>query len=136
MGHAEVAQAPCQHGQGLDKAVIGDLAGGNIGHLHQTQIAGDGTGVIGDSAPAAGHFDAEAQHHDQGDGHDDALDQVGGGHGQEAAHDGIQNDHRRADQHGDHVIEAEQAVEQLADGGEAGGGVGDEEDENDKSGDA
>ena len=74
-------------------------------------------------------MDPEEYHGDQGDGHDDALDQVGGGHGQEAAHDGIQNDHRRADQHGDHVIEAEQAVEQLADGGEAGGGVGDEEDD-------
>ena len=46
--------------------------------------------LSGDSAHSRRpDFDAEAQHHDQGDGHDDALDQVGGGHGQEAAHDGI-----------------------------------------------
>ena len=136
MGHTEVAQAPRQHGQRLDEAVTRHLAGGDIGHLRQTQVTGDGTGIVHHGAPAAGHFNTEAQHHHQRDGHDDALDQVGGGHGQKAAQNGIENDHCRAYQHGDHVVKAEQAVEQLADGGKAGSGIGDEEDQNDQGGNA
>lgn len=69
-------------------------------------------------------MNAEQNHDDQGDGHDDALDEVGGGGGQKSAQSRIRHDHNAGNDHGGHVIHAEQTVEQLSAGGEAGGGVG------------
>ena len=79
-----------------------------------------------------------AEHHDdgQGDGHDDGLNEVHGGHSAEAAHGGIADDNDSADDDRHHIVPAEQAVEQLADGRQTGGHIGHEEHQDDNGGDA
>ena len=77
----------------------------------------------------AGSAGAEEKHHDQRKGHDDGLNQAGDGGRHEAAQGAVGHDDRRGDDHGGHVVKAEEAVEQLAAGGEARGRVGHEEDD-------
>ena len=131
MRHAEIAKAPCHGRSDIQQAVGGGTVIGHIVAGHHGQVARQAAGIVQHHIPAAGHTDAVHQHGDQGHAHDDGLDQVGGGHGAEAAHDGVaHNDHGRQD-HGDHVVHAKQAVEQLAAGRKAGGGVRDEEHDDD-----
>ena len=134
--HPEVAQAPGQGGGDAQRAIGGGLAGGDVKALGHVQVAGQGVGVGGDDLQPAGLLHTEENDEDEGKGHDDALDEVRGGHGQEAAQHGVADDHDGADDHGPVIVHAEEAVEQGADGLEARGGVGDEEDQDDHSGDA
>ena len=90
-----------------------------------------------DHRPQAPGLDDPEDHDDgQGDRHDDRLDQVHRGHSGEAAHRGVADDDQGPDHHRRHVVPAEEAVEQLADSGQAGGHIGHEEDQDDQGGDA
>ena len=125
--HTKVAKAPCHSGNDVQQAVGGGAVVRRVVAGYHGQVAGQAAGVLHHGIPAACHADAVAQHRHQRDAHDDGLDKVGGSDGAEAAHDGVtHNNHRRKD-HGDHVIHAEQAVEQLAAGRKTGSSVRDEE---------
>ena len=104
--------------------------------LDKTQISGQLLNVGNHRTQAARLIHAEAGNDDEGAGHDDGLDQVHGGHGTEAAHRGIADNDHGADDHRQQVIPAEQAVEQLADSGQAGGHIGHEEDQDNQGRDA
>ena len=67
-------------------------------------------------------------------GHDYALDEVSGGCSKEAAQSCISKDDYGRDQHGYVVVHTEESREELAAGRETGGGVGDEEDDDNESG--
>ena len=86
VGHTEVAQAPGQSGHDGQQAEAGGAARGRVITPGQVQIAGQGPGVLHHSRRAAGLPDAEEDDDDQGDGHEDGLDQVGKAHGHKAAH--------------------------------------------------
>ena len=135
MGHSEVAQPPGQQGADGQQAVGVGAAGGGVVDVGKGQVAGQGAGIVQHGVDAAGLADAEGQHHHQGDGHDDGLHQVGEGGGQEAAQHGVNHDYRGGDQHGRHIVRPEQAGEELAAGREAGGQIGDKEDDDDHGGD-
>ena len=81
-------------------------------------------------------MDAEDEDHDQGHGHDDRLDQARNRGGEEAAHGAVADDNGGGDQHRAHVTHVKQVGEELAAGGEAGGRVGHEEDDDDQGRDA
>ena len=55
-----------------------------------------------------------------------------GGHSRKAAHRSIADDDDGADDNRRHIVPTEQAVEQLADGGQAGGHIGHKENQNDQ----
>ena len=134
VGHAEVAQTPCQRGYDVQQTVGGGGVVCCIVACSHGQVAGQAAGVVQNHVPAACHIDAIHQHRDQRHAHDNGLDQVGGRHSAEAAHDGVAHDDHSGQDHGRHVIHAKQAVEQLAAGGKAGSGVRDEEhDDNDRA---
>ena len=135
VGHAEVAKAPGQHGNNADQTVRLRLAGGGVIGLTKAQKTGKAAGMSQNSIHTAGLHNAE--HHDdaQGDGHNHRLDQVHSGDGAEATHGGIADDDDGAHDHGEHVIPAEQTVEQLTDRRQAGGHIGHEEHQNDERGD-
>ena len=127
MGHTEVAEAP---GQGRDdgqEAVAPGGPGRGVVALGQVKVAGQRARVLHDRAHTAGLADAEENDDDQRDGHENALNQIGGTDGEEAAQHGVGNDDARADDHGRVVVPAKEAVEQRAHRLEAGGGIGDEE---------
>ena len=132
MGHTEVAQAPGQSGDDGEE-VIGGGTGGRIG-AGEGQVAGQGLGVLHDGPQAPGLDRGVDQDEQNGNGHDDALDQVRDGGCQEAAGGGIAHDDNGRDDHSPHVVHPEEAGEQLAAGGEAGGRIGDEEDNNNHRG--
>lgn len=136
MGHPKVAQSPRKGGHNAQAAERCFCAGGNVIALGQIQIAGQRAGVVDHRRQAAGLMDPEEYHGDQGDGHENGLDQIGEGNRHEAAHHRVADHHDGAYDHGGVVIHAEQAVEQRADGLEAGGGVGNEEHQNHHGGDA
>ena len=136
VGHTEVAQTPGHGGNDGQESIVADLSGGHIAQFGQAQIARHIVGIVAHSRPTAGRLDAEHQNDDQRQRHDDGLNQVGGGHRQETAQNGVDDDNCGTDQHGSRVVKAEQAVEQLTDGGKAGSGVGDEEYDNDKGANA
>ena len=136
MGHSEVAQAPGQGGRDAQPAKGGRLPGGGVVALGQVEITGQGGGVGDHGIPAAGLADTEKDDDDQRNTHDNALHQVRGGHRQETAQHRITDNHQRANDHGCVVVHPQQAVEQGTHGLEAGGGIGDEENQDDDGGDA
>ena len=135
MGHAEVAEAPGQRGGDRQRRIgHGSIGRGVVGG-GEAEIAGKAAGVLHHRVKAAGLADPEEQDHDERDGHDDALNKVRRGGRQEAAHRGIEHDDDRADDHRRVIVHAEQGVEELAAGGEAGSRVGYEENNNHERGD-
>ena len=74
--------------------------------------------------------------HDQGNRHNDTLDQVGGRYRQETAHNGIADNDDRTDDHGHVVIHAKQAGEQGAYGLKSGSRIRDKENQDDDGRDA
>ena len=72
---------------------------------------------------------AEAHNDDERDRHEDRLNQVGERNGHEAAHHRVQHDHDAADDHRRVVLHTKKAVEERADGLEAGRRVRDKENE-------
>ena len=137
MGHAEVAQAPGQGGNGVQyPAVGGSGASGGVVGMGQGEVAGQAGGRLLDLTNAAAEADAEDQNEDQGGGHHDGLDKVGDGGRQETAHGGVGHNDHGGDNHGRHVVDPEEAGEQLAAGGKARGGVGHEENHDDHGGNA
>ena len=125
VGHTEVAQAPGQggnHGEGAVRRGTGTGVG-----LGEGQEPGQGFGVFHNGAEPAGLGGGKNQNEENGNGHDDALNQIGEGGRKEAAGGGVADNHDGGDDHGGHVVHTEQGGKQLATGGEAGSGVGDEE---------
>ena len=135
MGHAEIPKAPRQGGDDVQEAEAPRFLGGPQVALGQVEIARQGGGVLHDLGPAARLTDAEEDDHDQGDGHEDALQQVRGGDGQEAAQHRVGNDDDGPGDHGGVIVHPEQAVEQGAHGLKAGRRVGDKEHQDDQRGD-
>ena len=131
VGHAKVAQAPGHGGHDVQQAVGGGGPGGSVVAGRHGQVAGKAAGVFHHGTPAPGHTDAVGQHRHQCDAHDHRLDEVGGGHGPEAAQNGVPHDDQCGHDHRDHVVHAEQAVEQLAAGRKAGSRVRDKEHDDD-----
>ena len=80
-------------------------------------------GVGGHQIPPASLLDAEEHDEDQSKGHNNALDQVRGGHGQVPAQHRVANDHGGADDHGGVIIHPKEAVEEGANRLEARGGI-------------
>ena len=136
VGHAEVAQAPGQHGEDVDSGVGFGGTGNRVVGLEEAEVSVHRLGVLHHGVHAARLVDAEHGDDHQSHGHNDGLDEVHGGHSGEAAHRGVADDDQGADDDSQHVVPAKQAVEQLADGGQARGHIGDEEDENNEGGDA
>ncbi len=91
---------------------------------------------MGDDRVHAARLD-HAEDHDNGQGrrHDDRLDQVHGGHGVKAPDGGIADDDDGPDDYRRHVVPAKEAVEELADGGKAGGYIRHEENQDNQGGD-
>ena len=131
VGHAKVAQAPGHGGHDVQQAVGGGGPGGSVVAGRHGQVAGKAVGVFHHGTPAPGHTDAVGQHRHQCDAHDHRLDEVGGGHGPEAAQNGVPHDDQCGHDHRDHVVHAEQAVEQLAAGRKARGRIRHEKDDDD-----
>ena len=130
--HAEIAEPPRERGKNRQRAVGRGVAaaGAELGHA---QVAGQRLGVFKHHVEAADRNNAEAEHADDRNRHDDALQKVGGARGEEAAERGIRDDDRRADEHGRVVIHIEKRGEQLAAGGKARRGIRHEEDDDDQS---
>ena len=131
VGHSEVAQTPRHGGHDVQQAVRGGRVGVRIVAGQHGQVAGQALRIGDHSVPAACHAHAVDQHGDERQRHDDGLDEIGGGHGAEAAQNGVPHDDEGRDQHRRHVIHAEQAVEQLAAGRKARCRVGHKEDDDD-----
>ena len=148
--HAEVAQAPREHGDDGDDAVVGgraehglsgldDLLAGVVedrrGHMRAVEESRnaleEGDGVV----DAAGGRHGADEHHGQREEHEQALDEVGHDHGQIAADDGVREHDGGADHHGQVVVPAEQRGEEFADGHEAAADVHAEEYEDDERSD-
>ena len=104
MGHAEISQAPGQQRADCQQAVWIGSTGGGIVNMGQGQIPRQGLCVLQHGVHTAGIGNAKAQHHHQSHRHDDGLHQIGKRCGQESAHNRINHDHRRGDQHGRHIV--------------------------------
>ncbi len=85
MRHTEVSQSPCDHGYNIDEWIRLLDAGYRIICSRHGQISRQGLCVLDNSRNTAGNVDAEDEHNDQGNGHDDALDKVGRRRGEEAS---------------------------------------------------
>ena len=100
------------------------------------EIAGQRLRVVHDRAPAASSVNAEAEHDEQRNRHDNGLYKVGGRSGEETAGCRVADNDDGRNNHCPEVIHPEQAGEQLTAGGEARSGVRDEKDQNDQCGQA
>ena len=104
--------------------------------LRKVQVARKLLRVGHDGPHAARRPDAEEHDDDERDGHENALDQVCRGDREETAHNRVGNDDDCTENHRRMVLNAEQAVEERADGLEARSGIGNEENDDGQSRDA
>ena len=110
MRHAEIAEAPAETGD--------DILPGGEGREEVRHLLGDlGRGAAG----KAGGGEDRGQ--EQGTQHQQALEEVGPADGGETAEEGVADDDRGGDIHGDIGIQAEDGVEQGAGGLDAGGRI-------------
>jgi len=128
MGHAEVTETPCKGGDHGQSTVAHNTTGGDVVTAEEIQIAVQGGHVGDDAAEAAGGDRTETNNHEKGDSHNDGLNKVGGGSGEEAAEGAVKDDNGGAQHHGKHVVNAEEGGKELTAGGKAGSGVRNEED--------
>ena len=131
MGHPKIAQTPGQRGDNAQRTVGRRLTRCHVVSPGQVQITGQSAGILHDYIPAARLLDAEKDDDHQGDGHDDALDQVCRRYRQKPAQDRVADDDHGAHDHGHMVIHPKEAVEEGAHRLKAGGRIGDEENQND-----
>ena len=136
VGHTEVSQTPGQHGEDIEEAIGLGGVGHSVVSFKEAEVAGHRLCIGHHHIQTAGLMDAKGGDDHQGHRHDDRLDQIHGGNGGETAHGGIADDDHSADDHSQHVIPAEQAVEQLSDGRQTGGHIGHEENQDHQRGDA
>ena len=135
VGHAEITETPSERRENGHAVIDPGTVRQDVGAGEEVQIAGDGFGVGDDGIPAADRVDAENQNHDQGKGHDQALNQTGDGGCHEAAHGAVGDDDNGRDDHRGRIGPAEHGVEQLAAGHKAGRGIGDKENDDDQGAD-
>ena len=145
--HAEVAQAPGERGDDGDEAVGDGLAedghtvlnnlhavgandrrGGHRGGDEAGDIREERRGVLN----AASSGDGADEHHDEHEEHEAALHEVGGNHGEVAAHHRVQEDDEGAQSHHGGVVHTEQRVKELPHGHEAAAHVDAEEEHRDE----
>ena len=131
MGHAEVAETPCQSGGNHEGGVLSRFGSKYVGARGEAQVAGDLLCVCDNGIPTAGDIGAVNKNDDERSGHNNALDKARDGGRHETAGRAVGNDDSGGDYHCRHVIKAEEAVEELAAGGKARGGVGHEEHDDD-----
>ena len=124
VGHAEVAERPCEGGYYLESAELAGLGGLNAGGRGHAEVAGDGLGVCNDVFPAADGVDAEDEDDRQSKDHYKALHKARYRRCLEAAACGVCYDYGSAYYHGGNVVISEQSSEKLAAGREAGSCVG------------
>lgn len=124
VGHAEVAERPCEGGYYLESAELAGLGGLNAGGCGHAEVAGDGLGVCNDIFPAADGVDAEDEDDRQSKDHYKALHKARYRRCLEAAACGVCYDYGSAYYHGGNVVISEQSSEKLAAGREAGSCVG------------
>ena len=129
VGHAEVSETPCESRDDLERGINAGFGGENVSAGREIEVAGNGSGIGEHGVPAAGDIDAEYKHYDKCDGHDKALNEARHGGSHESAGCAVGNYDGSGDYHCGHVIKTEEAVEKLAAGGKARGGVGDEKDD-------
>ena len=134
MGHTEIAQSPCHCRYDREETVRLFLTSLVVVHIEGGEISWQRFGVVHDTLHAACLVEGEDYDDDKCEGHDDALHEVGGGHGHEAAHDGVGYYDEGTHYHGLMVTYAEQAVEKYADGLETCRGIRDEEYQYDNGG--
>ena len=130
MGHPEVAQPPCQRGNDAQAPEGSRTAGGDIIPLGHGKIPRQRLCVGYHRIHAACHADAEHHHNKQRNGHKNGLDEVGKGNRHKAAQHRVADDHNSSHDHRRMIVHPEQAVEKRPDGLKAGGGIGDEEHQN------
>ena len=135
MGHTEIAEPPGEHGHHHQRCVWGGAVRVRQVSLRETQITGQSFRIFDHGGSSARLNHTESDHDEQRDRHDDTLDQVRRADRQKTAESTVGHDDHGGDNHRYHVIHAEERAEQFAAGGKAGRGVGDEEDNNDHSGD-
>ena len=135
MRHTEVTQSPGQCGHDCEYRIGSGGCGVRNISLHHTQIAGKFLGIGDDCVEAAGYDSAEANNNNKCYCHGNALNKICGTYSKETAQSAVQHDNCRAEQHGCHIIHAEQCAEKLAAGGEAGSCIRHKEDHNDHGGD-
>ncbi len=131
VGHAKIPEPPCESGNDGQGRVRGSAAGGCHIGLCKAQISGQCFRIFDNCGGTACLYHAEADHDKQCDRHDDALDQVGGAYREEAAEGTVGYDDNGRDDHGNHIVHAEQCAEQFTAGGKAGCRIGDKEDDDD-----
>ena len=136
MGHSEISQSPCKGGQYGYKTIGGRCVVSHAVDMCHAQISCQGTGIVSHRAPASGHMDAKEYNDNQRNTHDNALNQVRGGHCHEAAHDRVSDDDHGTGYHCHMVIHAEQTVEQGSHSLEARCGIGDKENQDYNGGNA
>ena len=150
LGHAEVAETPCQAAHDGDDAVGAGRTEHGLVALDElvARLIEQGRGNLGAGEEAGnvlqeGHRvlnaarsgDGADKHRGQGQKHERALHEIGGAHREIAAHERVEEHDDGADDHHHAVVPAEQRREQLAHGDEAGGGVDGEEQKDDDRGD-
>ena len=127
MRHAKVAEAPRERRNDAQRAERGGCAARSIVALRHVKVARQRTGIVDDRVQSARLLHAEAYNDDERNGHEDGLDQVGERNGHKAAHHRVQHDHDAADDHCRMILHTKEAVEERADGLEAGRRVRDKE---------
>ncbi len=83
-------------------------------NLHQAEIPRHGLCIVNHGTKAPHIADSKAKHHDNGDGHNDALQKIGGAGRQKPSQSGIGNDDNRTYHHGRHIIPPEQTGKQFS----------------------
>ena len=133
MGHAEITETPGQGGGNHQRGVAAGLFCKNAGAGGEAQIAGNGLCVCNYRVPSAGSTDAEEEDDDEGKGHHNALNETGDGGSHETAEGAVGHNHDGGDNHGGHIIKAEETVEELTAGGKTGCHVRDKENDDHQS---
>ena len=133
MRHSEISQAPGHGRSHAQQAVAGSGICCDIISLHNIEVTRKRFCVFHHDTHAARLVEAEKDDRDEGNGHDDTLDQVCRRDSEESAHRRIEDDDQSAEYHGNMILDPEQAVEKSADSLESGRCVRNEEYNDDQS---
>ena len=127
MRHTKVTKPPCQGGTDGQDGIWLRRIGGNVISLMEGQIARQRLCIVDDSIQSACLADTESNYHNQGNGHNDALQQIRCAGCQETTDAGIRNDDNSTQNHGNVIIHAKERLKQFAAGRESGCRIGDKE---------
>ena len=134
MGHSEIAQAPGKGGNNGYQGVVPGSPGSCVIALDKAQIAGEAAGIFYHRVPATGGINTKYHHNNQRQSHNHRLHHIRNGCGQEAAEDSVCHNYTGGDYHSRKILHTKQAGEQRTTGIEAGGSIGNKENNNDNRG--